>query len=200
MDKRASTDSGAIQAAADLTSLAREAGTCQRCPLHETRTTVVFGEGAGKAELMFIGEGPGYYEDQQGRPFVGKAGDLLTRMIEAMQFTRSEVYIANIVKCRPPNNRNPSPDEATACLPYLHQQIELIQPQVIVLLGAVPLKHLLNKTGIMRCRGTWAEFQGIRVMPTFHPAYLLRNPAAKRDAWQDLQQVMGVFGKKPQGS
>ncbi|MDD5729182.1 MAG: uracil-DNA glycosylase [Victivallales bacterium] len=176
----------------ELSSIARE---CRKCPLASGRNHVVFGEGAPHADLMFIGEGPGYDEDMQGRPFVGKAGMLLTRMITAMQFTREQVYIANIVKCRPPKNRNPLPEEAAACLPYLRRQIELIAPKVIVLLGAVPLKFLLNKTGIMRQRGNWNLYNGIKVMPTFHPAYLLRNPAAKRDTWNDLQQVMQVFGK-----
>ena len=175
--------------------LANTALTCQKCPLSAGRTNVVFGEGAPQADLMFIGEGPGFDEDMQGRPFVGKAGQLLTKMINAMQFSREEVYIANIVKCRPPKNRNPLPEEAAACLPYLKRQIELINPKVIVVLGAVPLKFLLNKTGIMRQRGNWDNYNGIKVMPTFHPAYLLRNPAAKRDTWNDLQQVMQVFGK-----
>ncbi len=169
--------------------------SCRKCPLCQGRNNVVFGEGAPNADLMFIGEGPGYDEDQQGRPFVGKAGELLTKMINAMQFTREQVYIANIVKCRPPKNRNPLPEEAEVCLPYLLRQIELIQPKVIVVLGAVPLKYLLNKNGIMRLRGKWDSYKSIKVMPTFHPAYLLRNPGAKREVWNDLQQVMKLFGK-----
>ncbi|MCP3968609.1 MAG: uracil-DNA glycosylase [Lentisphaerae bacterium] len=179
----------------DLQTLEQTALQCTRCPLCKKRNNVVFGEGNPNADLMFIGEGPGYDEDKQGRPFVGKAGMLLTKMINAMQFSREEVYIANIVKCRPPGNRNPLPEEAECCLPYLRRQIELIQPKILVLLGAVPLKFLLNKTGIMRSRGHWEKFQGLKVMPTFHPAYLLRNPAAKRETWQDLQQVMTIFGK-----
>lgn len=179
----------------NLDELNAETQKCRKCPLCKTRTTVVFGEGNPDADLMFIGEGPGYDEDQQGRPFVGKAGELLTRMINAMQFTRQEVYIGNIVKCRPPQNRNPLPEEADACLPYLKRQIELIKPKVIVILGAVPLKFLLNKNGIMRLRGKWDSYNGIKVMPTFHPAYLLRNPNAKREVWEDLQQVMKIFGK-----
>ena len=175
--------------------LADTAMSCQKCPLAAERKNVVFGEGAPQADLMFIGEGPGFDEDMQGRPFVGKAGQLLTKMINAMQFSREEVYIANIVKCRPPKNRNPLPEEADACLPYLKRQIELINPKVIVVLGAVPLRFLLNKTGIMRQRGNWDNYNGIKVMPTFHPAYLLRNPNAKRETWNDLQQVMQVFGK-----
>lgn len=179
----------------DLVALENVAQSCQLCPLGQTRNKLVFGEGSPAADLLFIGEGPGYYEDQQGHPFVGKAGDLLTKMITAMQFTREEVYIGNILKCRPPKNRNPTPEEAAACLPYLYRQIELIDPKVIILLGSVPLKFLLNKTGITRLRGTWFDFHGRQVMPTYHPAYLLRNPSAKRDAWNDLQMVMNVFGK-----
>ena len=179
----------------DLAALENVAQVCQKCPLGQSRNKLVFGEGSPNADLMFIAEGPGYYEDQQGHPFVGKAGDLLTKMITAMQFTREEVYIGNILKCRPPNNRNPTPEEAAACLPYLYRQIELIDPKVIILLGSVPLKFLLNKTGITRLRGTWFEYKGRQVMPTYHPAYLLRNPSAKRDAWNDLQMVMKVFGK-----
>lgn len=169
---------------------------CRRCPLAETRHNVVFGEGDPHAKLMFIGEGPGYDEDMQGRPFVGKAGQLLNRMIEAMQFAREEVYIANVVKCRPPGNRVPSPDEAVACIGYLKKQIELIRPEVIVLLGATAVNFLLGRReGITRLRGKWLGFDGIPVMPTFHPAYLLRQESAKREAWADLQQVMKVFGK-----
>lgn len=169
--------------------------TCRNCELHQRRNNVVFGEGNPQAKLMFIGEGPGMDEDAQGRPFVGAAGQLLTKMINAMQFSRDEVYIANIVKCRPPNNRVPLPDEANACLPYLERQIELIRPEVIVLLGATPLQYILGLTGIMRRRGQWGEYKGIKVMPTYHPAFLLRRPEAKRDVWNDLQEVMKIFGK-----
>lgn len=169
--------------------------TCRNCGLHQRRNNVVFGEGSPQAKLMFIGEGPGMDEDAQGRPFVGAAGQLLTKMINAMQFAREEVYIANVVKCRPPNNRVPLPDEANACLPYLERQIELIRPEVIVLLGATPLQYILGLTGIMRRRGQWGEYKGIKVMPTYHPAFLLRRPEAKRDVWNDLQEVMKLFGK-----
>lgn len=169
---------------------------CRRCPLAETRHSVVFGEGDPHAKLMFIGEGPGYDEDMQGRPFIGKAGQLLDKMIAAMQFQREEVYIANVVKCRPPGNRVPSPDEAAACIGYLKRQIELIRPEVIVLLGATAVNFLLGKReGITRLRGKWLGYDGIAVMPTFHPAFLLREASAKREAWADLQQVMKVFGK-----
>lgn len=180
-----------------MDELAVKAGECSLCGLHKTRNKSVFGDGDRKAELMFIGEGPGRDEDEQGIPFVGRAGQLLTKMINAMQFTREEVYIANIVKCRPPENRNPSDEEAEKCLPYLNRQIDIIRPKVIVLLGAVPLKYLLGLTGITKIRGTWYEYRGIKIMPTLHPAYLLRNPPAKKEAWEDLQKVMKFFGKKP---
>ena len=178
-----------------LDELAATVSGCRLCRLCEQRTQTVFGDGNPQAELMFIGEGPGKDEDQQGLPFVGAAGQLLTKMIAAMQFDRREVYIANVVKCRPPGNRNPEPDEAGTCLPYLRRQIELIKPKVIVLLGAIPLKYLLGKTSITRERGRWDEFMGVPVMPTYHPAYLLRFEAGKKEAWSDLQQVMKKFGK-----
>jgi DNA polymerase len=180
-----------------MDELAVKAAECTLCELHRTRNKSVFGDGNRKAELMFIGEGPGRDEDEQGIPFVGRAGQLLTKMINAMQFTREEVYIANIVKCRPPDNRNPTDVEAEKCLPYLNRQIDIIHPKVIVLLGAVPLKYLLGLTGITKIRGTWYEYRGIKIMPTLHPAYLLRNPSAKKEAWEDLQKVMKYFGKKP---
>ena len=169
---------------------------CIRCGLCRTRNNPVFGEGNPDARLMFIGEGPGADEDRQGRPFVGKAGMLLDKMISAMQFTREEVYIANIVKCRPPDNRLPAPEEADLCIGYLKRQIELIRPEVIVLLGATAVKYLLNVTnGISRMRGRWLSYENIPVMATFHPAFLLRQESAKRETWQDLQQVMARFGK-----
>lgn len=179
----------------DMQTLQRTAHSCTKCVLHKGRKNVVFGVGNTNADLMFIGEGPGRDEDIQGIPFVGEAGQLLTKMINAMQFQRSEVYIANIVKCRPPKNRNPEDEEAETCIPYLQRQIELINPRVIVVLGAVPLKYLLNQQGITRLHGKWMDYNGIKTMPTFHPAYLLRNPGAKKDVWQDLQKVMQVFGK-----
>ncbi len=172
---------------------------CRNCPLCQTRTNTVPGEGNADApDIMFIGEGPGADEDAQGRPFVGKAGQLLTKMIDAMGYSREEVFIANVVKCRPPNNRTPLPEEMEACLPYLRQQVELIRPRVIVGLGATAIKGLLGKTaGITRLRGTWQEYGGIRLMPTFHPSYLLRDPSKKKDVWQDLQLVLKELGKEP---
>lgn len=170
---------------------------CQACALCAERTQTVFGDGNHQAELMFIGEGPGRDEDAQGIPFVGAAGQLLTRMITAMQFERSDVYIANIVKCRPPRNRVPEASEAQACLPYLRRQIELLRPKIIVTLGAIPLQFLLGKSGISRERGTWSACNDIPAMPTYHPAHLLRAPEHKRDVWADLRQVMVRLGKDP---
>ena len=183
-------------AGSDLDTLGRQALSCRGCPLCEQRTNVVFGEGDPHAQLMFIGEGPGFDEDRLGRPFVGKAGQLLDKMITAMQFERAGVYICNVVKCRPPGNRVPMPEEAEACLPYLRAQIALVSPQVIVLLGATAAHYLLGRQeGITRLRGRWLDYNGIPVMPTYHPAFLLRKPEAKRDAWSDLQQVMAKFNK-----
>ena len=179
----------------DMNALLAAARTCSGCPLRAKRTNLVFGAGSPMADLMFIGEGPGREEDLQGVPFVGEAGQLLTKMINAMKFSRSEVYIANIVKCRPPENRAPEDDEAAACLPFLRRQVELVNPKAIVLLGAVALKYFLGKNGITRNRGHWHDYKGIKVMPTFHPAYLLRNPKAKKEVWADLQKVMALFGK-----
>ena len=181
---------------ASLDEISNAVKECQRCGLCKFRKNPVPGEGNPNARLMFIGEGPGADEDIQGRPFVGKAGMLLDKMICAMQFTREEVYIANIVKCRPPDNRAPAPEEVECCIGYLKQQIELIRPEVIVLLGATAVKYLLNVTsGISRLRGRWLSYENIPVMATFHPAFLLRQESAKRDTWNDLQQVMARFGK-----
>ena len=179
-----------------LDEIAAAVRRCSLCPLGASRTNPVPGEGNPNARLMFIGEGPGFDEDMQGRPFVGKAGALLDKMICAMQFTREEVYIANIVKCRPPDNRVPTPEEAQCCINYLKRQIELVRPEVIVLLGATSVKYLLNITnGISKMRGRWLSYENIPVMATFHPAFLLRQESAKRDTWNDLQQVMARFGK-----
>jgi DNA polymerase len=197
----AATAAGALSTAnTSLDEMQKIVSACRQCRLAETRKNVVFGEGNPQAELMFIGEGPGEDEDLQGRPFVGKAGQLLDKMIAAMQFKREDVYIANIVKCRPPANRVPMPDEVSCCIDYLKRQVELINPKAIVLLGATAVRFMLNTDqGIMRMRGKWTKFGNIPVMPTFHPAFLLRQESAKREAWSDLQQVMALFGKKYQG-
>lgn len=167
-------------------------GDCGRCGLHEKRTKIVFGDGNPNADLMFIGEGPGRDEDLQGLPFIGAAGKLLTSMIEGgLKKSRSDVYITNIVKCRPPGNRDPLPDETCVCKRFLVEQIRLIQPKVICALGRIAAQNLLEvRTPISKMRGNWFEFMGIKVMPTFHPAALLRNPASKRPTWQDLQMIM----------
>ncbi|CAM2007457.1 uracil-DNA glycosylase [Acanthopleuribacter pedis] len=164
---------------------------CQACALGTTRTHFVFGEGNPDADLMFIGEGPGFDEDRTGRPFVGKAGQLLERIIDAMGYRRDTVFIANIVKCRPPNNRKPLPDEVAACAPILEKQIEFVNPKVIVALGATPFSFLKGANmSITRHRGQFFNWRDWMVMPTFHPAYILRNPVAKRDVWEDMKKVM----------
>ena len=178
----------------DWESLRAMVLNCQNCPLARTRQNAVFGEGDLRARLMFIGEGPGAEEDASGRPFVGAAGQLLDKMIAAMHLAREDVYIANIVKCRPPGNRMPGEDEAAACIGYLKKQIELVQPEVIVLLGGTALHFLLQVDGITRYRGRWQDYNNIPVMPTFHPAFLLRKAEAKREAWHDLKLVMAKLG------
>jgi len=184
---------------ARLAVLQQEISTCTRCALHAGRTQTVFARGSAKSGLCFVGEGPGADEDAQGFPFVGKAGQLLDRMIGAMGFERDDVYVANIVKCRPPNNRKPESEEMAACMPYLSEQLELVAPQVIVALGATAVQGMFGTTeGITRMRGRWRLYRGqIAVMPTFHPAYLLRNPAAKREVWEDLQAVLKQMGRSP---
>jgi len=171
-------------------------GDCQRCGLHTGRTNLVFGEGNEKARLVFVGEGPGFDEDQEGRPFVGKSGQLLTRIIEkGMGLTRNDVYICNVVKCRPPGNRDPNPDESSVCLPFLKAQLDIIGPEVICALGRVACQALLGSGfRITRDRGHWRTYNDIPLMPTFHPAYLLRNPAAKRPVWDDVKSIMGKLG------
>ena len=175
----------------DLDALQSEVSACARCHLSQTRTTTVFGEGDRRARLVFVGEGPGFEEDKQGRPFVGAAGHLLTRIIQAMGLAREDVYICNIIKCRPPGNRNPLPKEIEACLPFLERQLQLIRPEYICALGAVAARTLLKtETPISRLRGRLHSMGQIRVMPTFHPAYLLRNPDQKRAVWEDIQVLM----------
>jgi uracil-DNA glycosylase family 4 len=179
-----------------LEAVRRDIGeNCTRCKLHAGRTKLVFGDGSPTARLLFIGEGPGRDEDLQGLPFIGRAGKLLTQMIEAMGLQRGDVYICNVVKCRPPQNRAPEPDEVEACSPFLLRQIDLVNPQVIVCLGSIAARTILNTTmGISSFRGQWREFRGRKLMATYHPAYLLRNPAAKADVWKDLQKVMAELG------
>jgi len=171
-------------------------GDCQRCKLAGHRTQIVFGVGNPRARLVFAGEAPGRDEDLKGEPFVGRAGQLLTEIItKGMKLRREDVYIANVIKCRPPENRNPEPDEVACCEPFLVRQLELIRPEVIVALGKFAVQTLLGtKEPITRLRGRWHDYHGIPLMPTFHPAYLLRNPADKRLVWEDIQQVMKVLG------
>jgi len=168
---------------------------CTRCKLCSGRKTIVIGEGNPRAELIFVGEGPGEQEDIQGRPFVGKAGQLLDRMIAAIGLSRDQVYICNVIKCRPPGNRNPEPDEIEACNPFLYRQLDLIRPKVVVALGKFSAQTLLQtEERISNLRGRFHSYRGAKLMPTWHPAYLLRNPPAKREAWADLQEVARELG------
>jgi len=171
---------------------------CTRCKLHKARKQIVFGVGNPKAQLVFVGEGPGRDEDEQGEPFVGRAGKLLTDMIAAMGLQRKDVYICNVVKCRPPENRLPEKDEIAACSPFLMRQLAVINPTVICCLGACSAQTLLNTNqGISRFRGEWFDYRGAKLIATYHPAYLLRNPAAKAEVWKDLQKVMAILGLQP---
>jgi len=178
-----------------LPKILADIGECTRCKLHRGRTKLVFGDGNPKAELVFVGEGPGRDEDAQGLPFVGRAGKLLTQMIEAMGLQRKDVYICNVVKCRPPENRTPEKDEVETCSPFLLRQLDAIAPKVIVCLGSVAAQTLLQTNrGISHFRGEWLDFRGRKLLATYHPAYLLRNPSAKGEVWKDLQKVMAVLG------
>ena len=178
-----------------LPKILTDIGDCTRCKLHRGRTKLVFGDGNPKADLVFVGEGPGRDEDMQGLPFVGRAGKLLTQMIEAMGLQRNDVYICNVVKCRPPDNRTPEKDEVEICSPFLLRQLDAIAPKVIVCLGSVAAQTLLQTNrGISHFRGEWQDFRGRKLMATYHPAYLLRNPSAKGEVWKDLQKVMAVLG------
>jgi len=178
-----------------LLKIRTDLGECTRCKLHRTRNKIVFGDGNPKAELVFVGEGPGHDEDMQGLPFVGRAGKLLTQMIEAMGLQRKDVYICNVVKCRPPENRAPEKDEVAECSPFLLRQSDAIAPKVIVCLGSTAAQTVLETNrGISQFRGQWLEFRGRKLMATYHPAYLLRNPSAKSEVWKDLQKVMAVLG------
>jgi uracil-DNA glycosylase len=175
-----------------------ELAGCTRCKLHRRRTNIVFGVGNPHAELVFVGEGPGHDEDVQGIPFVGRAGQLLTQMITAMGIKREDVYIANVVKCRPPENRTPEKDEIATCLPFLFRQLGNINPKVVVCLGSVAAQALLNTNkSISHFRGQWFDFRGAKLMATYHPAYLLRNPHAKPEVWADLKKVMALLGLTP---
>jgi DNA polymerase len=183
---------------AELRAIQEDIGECTRCILHKGRTKLVFGVGDPRAELMFVGEGPGADEDKQGEPFVGRAGQLLNKMIEAMGLRREDVYIANVVKCRPPDNRTPERDEMETCGPFLFRQIAAIQPKVIVALGATAAKSLLGVNEPMSAlRGRWHDFRGTKLVATYHPAYLLRDPRQKAEAWKDLQMAMKELGLKP---
>jgi uracil-DNA glycosylase len=182
------------EAGADLAAVRGWIGDCQRCKLAGGRKTIVFGQGHPQARLMFVGEAPGADEDEQGLAFVGKAGQLLTRIIEAIGLTRDDVYIANIIKCRPPQNRNPETDEILSCQPFLERQIGIIQPRVLVALGKFAGQFLLKTAEpITRFRGRLGEYRGVQVMPTFHPAYLLRNPSAKKEVWEDMKAVRAIL-------
>jgi len=173
-----------------LADVRKELGDCERCKLHRTRRTIVFGEGNEEASLMLIGEAPGYDEDVQGRPFVGKAGQLLTKILQSINLPREEVYITNIVKCRPPQNRNPQPDEIQSCNPFLVKQITVVQPKIICALGSFSAQTLLKTdTKITALRGKLFDLEGIKVIPTYHPAFLLRNPERKREVWEDMKKI-----------
>ena len=182
-------------AAERLAAVRRELGDCTRCKLHGGRKHLVFGVGNPEADLMFVGEAPGRDEDLQGEPFVGRAGQLLTRIIEAIGLRRQDVYIANVIKCRPPENRNPEPDEIETCRPFLYAQIDVIAPRVIVALGSFAVKTLLgdDSISISRARGRLYACRGAQLVPTFHPAYLLRSPHRKRDVWEDMQRVQSIL-------
>ncbi len=182
---------GRDQTGEELSAVHADLGDCTRCKLHDTRNKIVFGSGAADAALMFVGEAPGADEDRLGEPFVGRAGQLLDKMIAAMGWARQDVYIANVLKCRPPGNRNPQRDEITACEGFLARQIDAIAPRVIVTLGKPAAHLILNTTApISALRGRFQRYRGITVMPTFHPAYLLRQPERKRETWEDLKKVI----------
>ncbi|HXV60598.1 MAG TPA: uracil-DNA glycosylase [Vicinamibacteria bacterium] len=181
-----------------LEAIRRDLGECTRCRLSDGRTHLVFGMGNPDADLMFIGEAPGYDEDQQGFPFVGPAGQLLTKIIQAIDLTREEVYITNVVKCRPPRNRDPEPDEVERCRPYIERQVDSVRPRVICALGRVATQNLLRtEESISRLRGRIFSYRGVRLVPTFHPAYLLRNPEKKRECWEDMKLIRRLLASPP---
>jgi uracil-DNA glycosylase family 4 len=180
--------------ATSFSQLQSDVSACTKCSLHQTRTHTVFGEGNVRARLMFIGEGPGRDEDRLGRPFVGAAGQLLDKMLQSIGFSRNTVFIANVLKCRPPGNRDPHPDEAAACIGHLRAQVALIKPKIIVCLGRIAAKYVLNTDiRIMRDRGVWHEVKGFHILPTYHPAALLRNEELKKDAYRDLLSIRAKY-------
>ena len=188
-------DPDALSRRSELAAYATETSACTRCRLSSGRTQVVFGVGDPAADLMFVGEAPGFHEDKQGYPFVGQAGKLLDKLLAGIGLTRGNVYIANVIKCRPPENRNPEPDEIEQCRPFLQRQVALIQPKVIVTLGKFGLQALTQKAyAISAIRGQWLDYNGIKLMPTYHPAYLLRTPSAKKEVWADMKKVMTELG------
>jgi DNA polymerase len=191
-----------VRSAEGLKAIRDELGDCTRCKLHgQGRKQIVFGVGNPAADIMFVGEAPGADEDTQGVPFVGRAGQLLTKMIEAMGLSRDEVYIANVLKCRPPSNRDPQPDEVESCEPFLFQQIATVQPKVVIALGAFAARTLLKtQDPISRLRGRIYDYRGAQLIPTFHPSFLLRSPGYKREAWEDLKKALGLLGRQPPSS
>ncbi len=196
----ASVDSPPVAATgtptATLQAVREDLGECTRCKLHGGRTNLVFGVGSPIADLVFVGEAPGRDEDRQGIPFVGRAGQLLTRIIAAIGLSRDEVYIANVIKCRPPNNRNPEPDEVATCEPFLFRQLDVIRPRVVVALGGFAIRALLRTDeAVSRLRGRVFDYRGAKLIPTFHPAYLLRSPERKRDVWEDMKRVRALLAE-----
>ncbi len=181
-----------------LEQIRADLGDCHRCGLAQTRRKIVFGEGDPNARLIFVGEGPGSEEDRRGRPFVGPAGELLTRIIEAMKLSREQVYIGNVIKCRPPGNRNPTAEEITTCGPFLERQLAVMAPKVICTLGSFAAQTLLQtQTPVTQLRGRFHTYKGIKLMPTYHPAYLLLNPDQKRAVWEDMKKIMALLGIQP---
>ncbi len=185
----------AVDKKAALAALRQELGDCERCGLHKGRTKIVFGGGNPHARLVFVGEGPGHDEDKSGIPFVGRAGELLNKIIKAIGLERDDVYICNVVKCRPPNNRDPQPEETSMCGPFMRRQLEIISPEVVVCLGRPSAQYVLDTNRpIGKLRGHFHDVNGMKVMPTFHPAYLLRNESAKRPVWEDMKKVRDALG------
>ena len=193
----ADSAAGPAPSAETLEEIRGDLGDCTRCRLHEGRTNLVFGVGSPTADLVFVGEAPGRDEDRQGIPFVGRAGQLLTRIIAAIGLSREEVYIANVIKCRPPNNRNPEADEVATCEPFLFRQLDVIRPRVVVALGGFAIRTLLQTDeAVSRLRGRVFDYRGAKLVPTFHPAFLLRSPERKRDVWEDMKRVRALLAER----